>query len=87
VVSTPEGYWGFVVPAERGLYYVGGEGLSPHTLYFYEFSSGKSAKIVELPKPTNAGAPGMGISPDEKSLLITQVESRTSDIVLAEGLR
>jgi hypothetical protein len=29
----------------------------------------------------------MGISPDEKSLLITQVESRTSDIVLAEGLR
>ena len=87
VVNNPDGYWGYWALAPAGIYFIGGRQLCPSELDFYDFASKRTTKVLELPKPTNSGAPGLGISPDGKTLTLTLMESRASDIILGDGLK
>jgi Tol biopolymer transport system component/DNA-binding winged helix-turn-helix (wHTH) protein len=87
VLHNPDGFWGFWIPSEKGIYYITQDKVGPFSLNFYDFATRKMTHMMKLPKATSAGAPGMGISPDGKSLLLVLVESHTSDLVLADGLR
>lgn len=87
VVENPDGYWGYWAVAPQGIYFVSGSDLNPSQLSFYDFETKRTTKILDLPKPTNSGAPGLGISPDGKTLTLTLMESRASDIILGDGLK
>lgn len=86
VLKNLDGYWGYWALSPTGIYYVGGRDLNPTELDFYDFVSKRTTKVLDLPKPVNSGAPGLGISPDGKTLNLTLIESRSSDIILGDGL-
>ncbi len=87
VMKNLDGYWGYWALSNTGIYFVGGRDLNPTELDFYDFGSKRTTKVLDLPKPVNSGAPGLGISPDGKNLTLTLLESRSSDIILADGLK
>ncbi len=71
----------FVV-AKRGLYFVA-VGDAPHktSIDFFEFETGKQTTLLNLGKQWSVG---MALSPDEKSLLYSVVDSAGSNLMLVD---
>ena len=80
ILSDPELFWR--VRAE-GIYYV--DVANPHPrVQFYRFATGKVITIGHLDK-TATGAPGLAISPDGQTLLYSQIDSNTADLMLVKN--
>ena len=77
-----------MIPDIRGLFYAVTSGgiyfQSERTISFWESASGKIREVFTAPKPLSIG---MAVSPDEQSLLFTQVEADGSDLYMIDGLR
>ena len=54
---------------------------------FFNLETGKITTIAKLNKPLFKTDPGLAVSPDEKSLLIVQIDQKGSDIMLMENFR
>jgi Tol biopolymer transport system component len=87
VMKNLDGYWGYWALSATGIYFVGGRDLNPTELDFYDLASKRTTKVLDIPKPVNSGAPGLGISPDGNTLTLTLLESRSSDIIFGDGLK
>ena len=85
VLNMPgAGYWGFWTPLEDGIYYLDTSG-SPQ-LQFYDFATRKSRHILDVVDPAPQ-TPGLGISPDRKTLLYTRIGQRQNEIDLVDNFR
>ncbi len=83
LIKMPEaGYWGFWAPVKGGIYYLD-TSASP-TLEFLDPNTHEIKHILDLHAPA-AQTPGMGISPDGKTLLYTQIDQTNSEIDLVEN--
>jgi Tol biopolymer transport system component/DNA-binding winged helix-turn-helix (wHTH) protein len=80
ILSDPDRFWH--VRAE-GIYYV--VDAEPHPrVQLYRFATGKITTIGHLDKPV-FGPPGLGISPDGRTLLYGQVDTGTADLMLVKN--
>ena len=71
-----EGIYFFTVPDKKG-----------HSdLTIYEFATGKTRKILTIGPPARIGM-GLGVSPDGRTILYTQVDEGGSDLMLVENFR
>ena len=69
----------------EGIYYV--EDAKPHPrVQLYRFATGKVTTVGHLNRFA-WGAPGLGISPDGRTLLYAQVDSDTADLMLVKNGR
>ncbi len=85
VLNMPEaGYWGFWKPVEDGIYYL--DTSSHPQLQFYDLATGKSRHVLDIRDPAPQ-TPGLGISPDRKTLLYTEVGERQNEIDLVDNFR
>lgn len=83
VLNMPEaGYWGFWAPVENGIYYLDTSG-SPK-IEFYDVATAKSRHVLDILAPAPQ-TPGMGISPDRKTLLYTQIGQQQNEIDLVDN--
>lgn len=74
----------FAVTAD-GIYYLAAvEGARRCTVYFWDFRTRQANVVLTIEKPW---APGLSISPDGRSLLITVVDQEGSDLVMIERTR
>jgi Tol biopolymer transport system component/DNA-binding winged helix-turn-helix (wHTH) protein len=71
---------------QEGIYFVDNSAQPRPLLKFYGFSTRKVRTIRQLEKMA-WGAPGIGVSPDRKSVLITQIDDVGSDLMLLENFR
>lgn len=79
----PEAIWFWQVRPE-GIYYVDNS-AQPHPLVqLFRFATGKITTIGHFDKPACC-APGLGISPDGRTLLYSQIDSNTSDLMLVKN--
>jgi Tol biopolymer transport system component/DNA-binding winged helix-turn-helix (wHTH) protein len=88
VDGPPSGGWGYYGVADNGLYYGNAPKHANPGIYYYDFKTGASRKVLPLDntQPSN-GAPGMAVSPDGRSLLYVLVEHPPVYIILVENFR
>jgi Tol biopolymer transport system component len=72
-------------PVNNGIYFIPEPGADgQHFIEFLNFDTGKVKMVAPIPRP-----PGLGfsVSPDEHSILYTQVDESSSDLMLVENFR
>jgi Tol biopolymer transport system component/predicted Ser/Thr protein kinase len=72
----------------RGLYFTE-PGPAPSfvpNVSFFDFASRKTARVAELPRGTGSGR-SLSVSPDGRTLLYTQCDEESDDLVLVENFR
>jgi Tol biopolymer transport system component len=88
VLDQPKGgYWGYWAVVDGGIYYVNIE-VKPHpTLEFFSFADGRKKQLAMMEKEAPVWTPSLAVSPDQSSILYTQLDQDESDIILVENFR
>ena len=77
--------WSAFAPAAKGVYFIPPRGpFDPASIQFFHLAERRTTMVASLPKPVFLG---LTVSPDEKSLLFTQIDEQASDVMLVDGLR
>ena len=77
--------WRAFVVTDRGIYFMGpGEHVSGAVLRFYSFRSGLTENIATIPHKLSAG---LTVSPDRRSVLYSQYDQASSDLMMIENFR
>jgi len=86
VIPTLEpDYWGYWGIAENGIYYLD-TSLRP-AIAFYDFASQRTKRVFELENRASREAPGLAVSANGRTILYTQLDALTRDIVVVENYR
>jgi Tol biopolymer transport system component len=86
VIGAPEsGYWGYWALADNGIYYL--DTTARPGMNFFDFTSQRSMRVFDLESHPAREATGMAVSPDGKTILYTQLDAVSRDIVLVENYR
>jgi hypothetical protein len=80
--SLGPGYWGIV---ENGIYSL--DTTAKPGIVFFDFNTGRTTRLFDLESLAAREAPGLGVSPDGKTILYTQLDALSRDIVLVENYR
>ena len=81
------GLWRYWAVTGEGIYFATAETASHPLVEFFNFETKKITTIAKLNKPLFKTDPGLAVSPDEKSLLLVQMDQNGSDIMLMENFR
>jgi Tol biopolymer transport system component len=88
VLDQPKGgYWGYWAVVDGGIYFANMEVLSRPIIEFFSFANGRRKQIATMEKGGAIWTPGLAVSPDQRSILYTQVDQNVSDITLVENFR
>ena len=68
--------------SKSGIFFVSAQ--KPWTLSLYRFSTGQITPVAALEREPVFGSPGLTVSPDEKSMLFTQLDDSRSEIMLLQ---
>jgi Tol biopolymer transport system component len=83
--------WWQVAVARNGVYYLGPDnaGTRPvrYAVFFYEFATAKTTRVAQLDKTPQFYSRGLAVSPDGRTLLISQLDASGSDLMLLENFR
>jgi Tol biopolymer transport system component/DNA-binding winged helix-turn-helix (wHTH) protein len=85
VPSLEAGYWGYWALVQDGIYYL--DVSEPPGIALYSFATRRSSRVFDLESRPVLYIPGLGVSPDGKAILYTQIEAFSRDIVLVENYR
>jgi Tol biopolymer transport system component/DNA-binding winged helix-turn-helix (wHTH) protein len=83
--SLQAGYWGFWAVVNDGIYYL--DSTTKAGVAFYDFNSRRITRLFDLEKPPAPQAPALAVSTDRKSMLYTQLDELSSDVILVENFR
>ena len=78
--------WGYWELSDHGIYFLKGPGGLGSTIHFHDFATGESSEFLTLGRAPACGEPGMAVSPNGETLLLTQLELGGRDLVIAEGV-
>jgi len=81
------GLWRYWAVTDKGIYFATAEMPSHPLIEFFNFDTQKITTIAKLNKPLFKTDPGLAVSPDEKSLLVVQIDQKGSDLMLMENFR
>ncbi len=83
--SLEPGYWGYWAIVESGIYYLDTTGETWNCLLRLHYPSHDEG--LRLGEPPCSRSDGMGVSPDGRTILYTQLDALSRDIVLVENFR
>ncbi len=83
--SLEAGYWGYWAVVKNGLYYL--ETTGKPAIAFFDFNTQRTTKVFELENRPAREATGMAVSQDGGTILYTQLDALSRDIVLVENFR
>ena len=85
VPSLEAGFWGYWALADDGIYYV--DTTEQPGMVFYSFKSRHATRLFDLESRPARYSTGLGVSPDGKTILYTQLDAFSRDIVMVENYR
>lgn len=85
VVGVEPEYWGYWAVVEKGIYYLDTSAMP--AIAFFDFKSRQVTRVVELQTRPAREATGLAASPDGRTILYTQLDALTRDIVLVENFQ
>ena len=83
--SLAAGYWGYWAIVENGIYYL--DTTAKPRIVFFDFTTHRATRIFDLESRPAREATGMAVSPDGGTILYTQLDALSRDIVLVENFR
>jgi len=83
--SLEAGYWGYWGLVDDGIYFL--DTSESPGIAFYSFTTKRSTKLFDLESRPARYVTGLGVSPDGKTILYTQLDAFSRDIVLVENYR
>jgi len=78
-------FWGYWAVVEEGIYYL--DTSAKPAIAFYDFADGQVTRLFELEARPAREATGLGVSSDGRTILYTQQDALTSDIVLVDSFQ
>jgi hypothetical protein len=86
VLDFPNAHlWGYWALASTGIYFVNTDVSPQPALQFFSFGARRVSQVVALDKTPVPHEAGIAISPDGRWLLYTQMDYRSSDLILVEN--
>jgi Tol biopolymer transport system component/DNA-binding winged helix-turn-helix (wHTH) protein len=85
VGSLDAGYWGYWALAENGIYYL--DTAATPGMNFFDFATRRTTRVFGFESHPARETPGIAVSPDGKTILYTQLDALSRDIVLVENYR
>jgi Tol biopolymer transport system component len=80
-------FWGYWALVKKGIYFVNTETGPQPALQFLSFADKRVVHVAALDRRPVPFLSGLAVSPDEKSILYTQEDHRSSDIILVDNFR
>jgi len=77
--------WGYWAVVEKGIYYL--DTTAVPAIAFFDFTSRQVTRVVELQTRPAREATGLAASPDGRTILYTQLDALTRDIVLVDNFQ
>jgi hypothetical protein len=85
ISSLEAGYWGYWAVVEKGIYYL--DTTTKPGIAFFDITTHHITRVCDLENRPARQNPGLALSPDERTILYTQLDASYSDIILAENFR
>ena len=85
LVSLEPGYWGYWDIVENGIYYL--DTTEKPGVVFFDFNTHRTTRLFDLESRPAREATGLGISPDGKTILYTQLDALSRDMILVDNYR
>jgi Tol biopolymer transport system component/DNA-binding winged helix-turn-helix (wHTH) protein len=86
VLGTLEaGYWGYWAVVANGIYYL--DTTAKPGIDFFNFATRHATRVLDLESRPAREATGLAVSPDGRTILYTQLDALSRDIVLVENFR
>ena len=80
-------FWGYWALVETGIYFVNTEAGPQPALQFLSFAEKRVVHVAALDRRPVPFVSGLALSPDERRILYTQEDHRSSDLMLVENFR
>lgn len=78
-------YWGYWAVVENGIYYL--DTTEKPAIAFFDFTTHRTRRVFDLENRPAGEATGLAASPDGRTILYTQLDALSRDIVLVENFR
>jgi Tol biopolymer transport system component/DNA-binding winged helix-turn-helix (wHTH) protein len=78
-------YWGYWAVVENGIYYL--DTTEKPAIAFFDFTTHRTRRVFDLENRPAGEATGLAASPDGETILYTQLDALSRDIVLVENFR
>jgi len=85
ISSLQRGYWGYWAVVENGIYFL--DTTTKPRIAFFDITTHHITQVFDLENRPASANPGLAVSPDDRTILYTQLDSSDSDIILAENFR
>jgi Tol biopolymer transport system component/DNA-binding winged helix-turn-helix (wHTH) protein len=86
VVPTLEpDYWGYWGIAGNGIFYL--DTIAKPAIAYYDFATRRTSRIFDFQSRPARQVTGLAVSPDVQTILFTQLDALSRDIVLVENFR
>ena len=78
-------FWGYWAVVGKGIYYL--DTTAKPAIAFFDFTSQQVTRVVEFEKRPAREVTGFAASPDGRTILYTQLDALTRDIVLVDNFQ
>jgi dipeptidyl aminopeptidase/acylaminoacyl peptidase len=85
ITSLEGGYWGYWAVVEDGIYYL--DSTERPAIVFFNTTTRRTTRVFDFETRPAIEDPGLAVSRDKKTILYTQLDSSSSDILLVENYR
>jgi len=85
VAGVEPEFWGYWAVVEKGIYYL--DTTAKPAIAFFAFTSRQVTRLVELETRAAREATRLAASPDAQTILYTQPDALTRDIVLVDNFQ
>jgi Tol biopolymer transport system component len=85
VGALDSGYWGYWALAENGIYYL--DTAATPGMNFFDFTTQRTTRVFDFESHPARESTGIAVSTDGKTILYTQLDALSRDIVLVENYR
>jgi Tol biopolymer transport system component/DNA-binding winged helix-turn-helix (wHTH) protein len=83
--SLEAGYWGYWAVVDNGIYYL--DTTAEAGIAFFNTTSHRTTRVFDLENRPARETPGLAVSSDKGTILYTQLDELSRDIILVENFR
>jgi hypothetical protein len=85
ISSLDAGYWGYWAVVENGIYYL--DTTTKPGIAFFDITTHRITQMFNLESRPAREDTGLAVSPDQRTILYTQLDASNSDILLVENFQ
>jgi Tol biopolymer transport system component/DNA-binding winged helix-turn-helix (wHTH) protein len=85
ISSLEAGYWGYWAAVENGIYYL--DTTTKPGIVFFDVTTHRISRLFDLENRPARDDPGLAVAPDKKTILYTQLDALSTEVILLENFQ